>query len=72
MKEFDEMYLLSALLFLQQSIFLEIANKGWKRALNENPHLRNGLNVCFGEITHKGVAESLNIEYIETPSALRE
>ncbi len=51
---------------------MEIANKGWKKALLENLHLKNGLNVCFGEITHKGVAESLNIEYIETPSALRE
>ena len=51
---------------------LQIANKGWQRALNENAHLKNGLNVCFGEITHKGVAESLNFEYIETPSALRE
>lgn len=51
---------------------LELANKGWKQALSDNIHLRNGLNVCFGEITHKGVAESLNIEYIETPSALRE
>lgn len=50
---------------------LQIANKGWSKALRENPHLYNGLNVCFGEITHKGVAESLNFDYIDTPSALR-
>ncbi len=50
---------------------LQIANKGWEQALRDNSHLYNGLNVCFGEITHKGVASSLNFDYIETPSALR-
>lgn len=49
---------------------LELADKGWKQALLENPHLRNGLNVCKGQITHEGVAQSLDLDYIETPSEL--
>ena len=46
---------------------LRIANKGWKQALAEDPNFREGLNVCFGKITHKGVAESLKMDYIENP-----
>ena len=41
---------------------LEIANKGLERALDENPHLKNGLNVAHGKITHQEVANSLNIK----------
>lgn len=49
---------------------LALANKGWKKALLEDPNLRRGLNVCKGTITHKGVAESLNLEYVEAPKEL--
>ncbi len=38
---------------------LELANKGAKRALLENPGLKNGLNVCGGYITLAGLAEDL-------------
>lgn len=48
---------------------LEIAGKGWKRALAENPHLRNGLNICMGEVTNSAVAEALGYTYRE-PSPL--
>ena len=37
---------------------LELANKGWKRAIDENPHLRNGLNIEAGRIVHPAVAQS--------------
>lgn len=40
---------------------LEIANKGLEKALSQNPHLKNGLNVAHGQITHPEVANSLNI-----------
>lgn len=49
---------------------LHIANKGWKKALQDNLGLRNGLNVCAGKITHRGVAESLGLNYIEPLSEL--
>lgn len=42
---------------------LTIANKGVKRALEEDEHLRNGLNVCYGEVTCKPVAIDLGYDY---------
>lgn len=42
---------------------LEIANKGHKLALTSNPHLMNGLNVCYGHVTHHGVAKDLDKEH---------
>ena len=37
----------------------ELANKGIQRALSENKHLKNGLNIQDGNITHQGVKDSL-------------
>mmetsp|Transcript_25083 Transcript_25083/g.64809 ORF Transcript_25083/g.64809 Transcript_25083/m.64809 type:complete len:448 (+) Transcript_25083:78-1421(+) len=34
---------------------LELADKGWQRALADNTHLLNGLNVCEGRLTHPGL-----------------
>lgn len=47
------------------SCALEIANKGWKTALKENRHLKEGLNVCLGSVTNGAVAHDLN--YTFTP-----
>jgi alanine dehydrogenase len=49
---------------------LAIADKGWKKALSDDPNLRNGLNVCKGLITHAGVAESLNLPLSGAEAAL--
>jgi alanine dehydrogenase len=38
---------------------LALADKGWRRALTDDPHLRDGLNVCRGELTHAAVAAAL-------------
>jgi alanine dehydrogenase len=38
---------------------LALAERGWQAALAEDAHLRNGLNVCRGQLTHPGVAQSL-------------
>jgi alanine dehydrogenase len=38
---------------------LQLADLGWKRALARNAHLRAGLNVCEGKVTHPEVAEAL-------------
>jgi alanine dehydrogenase len=35
---------------------MQLANKGWKRALKENPALLKGLNVTSGKVTYAGVA----------------
>lgn len=41
---------------------LALADKGWRQALQDDIHLRDGLNVCAGHITHAGVAEALRME----------
>lgn len=42
---------------------LAIAEKGYQQALQDDPYLREGLNVCKGKITHAAVAEDLNHQY---------
>src|SRR6478736_2743056 len=42
-----------------------IAGKGWKRALGDDPHLRNGLNIAFGKVTCEPVAEALGYTYVK-------
>ena len=39
---------------------LQLANKGVQRALHEDAHLRNGLNIEAGRVRHKAVAEALD------------
>ena len=41
---------------------VQLANKGWKRALKENPALLKGLNVTDGKVTYAGVAEAFGME----------
>ena len=43
---------------------LAIADRGWRRALAEDPHLRNGLNACRGLLTHPAVARDLGLALI--------
>lgn len=43
---------------------LQIANKGWKKAVRENDALAKGLNVIDGKVTFKGVADGLGLPYI--------
>ena len=38
---------------------LELANKGIEKALKENIHLKNGLNIHNSQIVHEGVKEAL-------------
>ncbi|MGD9637451.1 MAG: alanine dehydrogenase [Alphaproteobacteria bacterium] len=48
---------------------VELANKGYEKALKDNKHLLNGLNVYKGKITYEGVARALNDTYTD-PSKL--
>ena len=50
---------------------LAIADKGWRRALTDDPHLLNGLNVHAGRITHAAVAESLGLDYWDPKEAIK-
>ncbi|MFQ5936149.1 MAG: alanine dehydrogenase [Acidiferrobacterales bacterium] len=49
---------------------LALADQGYKRALQEDPYLRAGLNVHRGDITFKGVAEALGYPYRDALDAL--
>lgn len=42
---------------------LEIANKGWKRASQENEEIALGLNIVAGKITYRAVAEAFALGY---------
>ncbi|MES9905233.1 MAG: alanine dehydrogenase [Sedimenticola sp.] len=42
---------------------IALANKGYKQALTDDPHLLAGLNVHKGDVTCKEVAEALNYDY---------
>src|SRR3954466_928160 len=44
---------------------LQLANKGWKKALKDNPALLKGLNVTDGKVTYAGVAEAFGMKYHE-------
>ena len=48
---------------------LALADHGWKAALARDPHLRNGLNVCEGRVTHREVAAALGYAFVD-PAAL--
>jgi alanine dehydrogenase len=49
---------------------LAIANKGWKKALSDDAHLRNGLNVAEGKVTYKAVADDLGYTYTSAEKLL--
>jgi alanine dehydrogenase len=42
---------------------VEIANKGWKKAMQENQEIKLGANVIDGKITYKAVAEAFELDY---------
>ncbi len=49
---------------------LALANKGWKRALTENPALLKGLNMSHGKVTYRAVADSFGMEFVEPATCL--
>jgi len=51
---------------------LAIADRGWRRALSDDPHLRNGLNIGRGRVTHPAVARDLGLPFTPTEQVLGE
>ncbi|MBN8897604.1 MAG: alanine dehydrogenase, partial [Rhodospirillales bacterium] len=49
---------------------LALADKGWHRAVAEDPHLRNGLNVHGGVIVHAAVAHALGLPAVPVEAVL--
>jgi alanine dehydrogenase len=60
-----------ALSNMTTSFVLALADKGWRRALNEDPHLLKGLNVHGGCVTYRAVADALELPYTHADHALR-
>ena len=44
---------------------LALADKGWKKALADDAHLRNGLNIALGKVTCRPVAEALGYAFVD-------
>jgi alanine dehydrogenase len=49
---------------------LALAGKGWKAALADDAHLRNGLNVVDGKVTNREVAHDLGYAYVAPQTLL--
>lgn len=50
---------------------LALANKGYKQALQNDPHLRNGLNIHRGKVTYSAVAHDLGYDYLSAEDAIK-
>lgn len=51
---------------------LNLANKGWRQACEDDPHLLNGLNVHAGQLTYYAVGEALGIDVLSPKLALKQ
>jgi len=49
---------------------VDIANKGWKKALKDDEELLKGLNIVDGDIVYKEVAEAFNMDYTPIENVL--
>jgi len=49
---------------------IALADKGWKQALKDSVHLRNGLNVAQGKVTYEAVAYDLGYDYVSSDTLL--
>jgi alanine dehydrogenase len=49
---------------------LMLADQGHRRALQDHPHLRAGLNICRGKVTCREVADALHYPYDDALQAL--
>ncbi len=64
---------LTSALALNHSVLpyaLQLANKGWKNALESDMNFLNGLNICQGKVTNIAVADSLELEFTPPESFL--
>ncbi len=52
-------------------LMLAIADKGWRKACDDDPHLLAGLNTHAGRLTHYAVGRALEIDVLAPAKALR-
>jgi len=51
---------------------LSLADKGWRQACEDDPHLLNGLNVHAGKLTYYAVGKALGIDVLSPNLALKQ
>jgi alanine dehydrogenase len=49
---------------------VQIANKGWEKAMREKHEIKLGANVIKGKVTYKGVADAFGLDYVSIDSLL--
>jgi alanine dehydrogenase len=49
---------------------IALAEKGWRGAMRDDPHLRDGLNVHAGQVTYAAVARDLGFAYVAAEGLL--
>ena len=49
---------------------LALADKGWKKAMQDDIHLRRGLNVANGQVTFEAVAQALGYPWVPAETLL--
>ena len=49
---------------------VEIANKGWKKAMQESNEIKLGANVIDGKVTYEAVAEAFDLKYVPVDDLL--
>jgi alanine dehydrogenase len=42
---------------------VQIANKGWRKAMRDNPEIKAGANVIFDNVTYKSVSDAFDMQY---------
>jgi alanine dehydrogenase len=51
---------------------LALADKGWRKACEDDPHLLNGLNVHAGQLTYYAVGKALGLDVLSPALALKQ
>ena len=50
---------------------IALADKGWRQACDDDPHLLNGLNVHAGQLTYYAVGKALGIDVLSPALAIK-
>jgi len=50
---------------------VQLANKGWKTACNDNEPLKKGLNVINGDVVYPGISEAFDLPLKDVNSYLK-
>jgi alanine dehydrogenase len=49
---------------------VQIAGKGWKRAMQDSAEIKKGANVVLGKVTYRGVAEAFDLPCVDIDDML--